>query len=186
MSYWTFTDIFEENGPVPSPFHGGFGLLSFQGLRKPAFYAYQFLNRLADEELANSDTGSWACRGPRGLQILFWNYAPPQTSESNQKLFKRDLPSRSVGSANIIVAGLPRGTYQAKVYHVGHQVNDVYFDFLQLGSPGSLTREQVRALAAKNDGRPESSASIRLKPGETFSRKLPLRENDVYLITLER
>ncbi len=55
MSYWTFTDIFEENGPVPSPFHGGFGLLNFQGLRKPAFYAYQFLNRLGDEELASSD-----------------------------------------------------------------------------------------------------------------------------------
>src|SRR5919109_1005017 len=35
MSYWTFTDIFEENGPVPSPFHGGFGLINFQGLRKP-------------------------------------------------------------------------------------------------------------------------------------------------------
>jgi beta-xylosidase len=31
MSYWTFTDIFEENGPVPSPFHGGFGLINFQG-----------------------------------------------------------------------------------------------------------------------------------------------------------
>ena len=26
MSYWTFTDIFEENGPAMTPFHGGFGL----------------------------------------------------------------------------------------------------------------------------------------------------------------
>ena len=46
MSYWTFTDIFEEGGPVPNPFHGGFGMLNFQGLRKPSFDAYQFLNRL--------------------------------------------------------------------------------------------------------------------------------------------
>lgn len=25
MSYWTYTDLFEEPGPPPTPFHGGFG-----------------------------------------------------------------------------------------------------------------------------------------------------------------
>jgi xylan 1,4-beta-xylosidase len=29
MSYWVFTDIFEEPGPRFTPFHGGFGLLVF-------------------------------------------------------------------------------------------------------------------------------------------------------------
>jgi xylan 1,4-beta-xylosidase len=42
MSYWTFTDIFEESGPAPSPFHGGFGLLNFNGLRKPSFSPINF------------------------------------------------------------------------------------------------------------------------------------------------
>jgi xylan 1,4-beta-xylosidase len=90
MSYWTFTDIFEENGPVPSPFHGGFGLINFQGLRKPAFYAYQFLNRLGSDELVSSDADSWVTRQNGGMQILFWNYTPPQTDESDQVYFKRD------------------------------------------------------------------------------------------------
>jgi xylan 1,4-beta-xylosidase len=44
MSYWTFTDIFEEAGPGPTMFHGGFGLLNLQGIPKPTFRAYQFLN----------------------------------------------------------------------------------------------------------------------------------------------
>ena len=35
MSYWTFTDIFEEAGPPPTPFHGGFGLMNMHGLKKP-------------------------------------------------------------------------------------------------------------------------------------------------------
>src|SRR5207244_8093776 len=96
MSYWTFTDIFEENGPVPTPFHGGFGLLNFQGLRKPAFYAYQFLNRLGAEELAANDEDSWGCRSARGVQILFWNFPPPITKESDQTLFTRDHPSQDV------------------------------------------------------------------------------------------
>ncbi|HLK13533.1 MAG TPA: hypothetical protein VKT78_01900, partial [Fimbriimonadaceae bacterium] len=43
MSYWAFTDQFEEPGPPSRPFHGGFGLMNVDGLHKPAFLAYQFL-----------------------------------------------------------------------------------------------------------------------------------------------
>ena len=82
---------------MPSPFHGGFGLINFQGLRKPSFYAYQFLNRLGAEELVSDDPNSWATRGGGGVQVLFWNYTPPQTKESNQVYFKRDLPSKAIG-----------------------------------------------------------------------------------------
>jgi hypothetical protein len=55
LSYWTFTDIFEENGPRTTPFHGGFGLLNYQSIKKPAYYAYQFLARLGETEIVNSD-----------------------------------------------------------------------------------------------------------------------------------
>jgi xylan 1,4-beta-xylosidase len=34
-SFWTFTDIFEENYFPSLPFHGGFGLLSLHGIAKP-------------------------------------------------------------------------------------------------------------------------------------------------------
>ena len=41
MSYWTYTDLFEEPGPPPTPFHGGFGLLNREGIRKPAYFRIQ-------------------------------------------------------------------------------------------------------------------------------------------------
>lgn len=184
MSYWTFTDIFEENGPVPSPFHGGFGLVNFQGLRKPAFYAYQFLNRLGDDELVSSDPASWVCRGRDGVQVLFWNYTPPVTEEANQVFYKRDLPAKGAGRVAVSVAGLPAGDYDVSVHRVGYGVNDVYGDYMRLGSPRSLTREQVRELASKNDGRAVATDRVRVKG--TFSRDVEMRENDVYLITLTR
>jgi xylan 1,4-beta-xylosidase len=184
MSYWTFTDIFEESGPVPSPFHGGFGLINFQGLRKPSFYAYQFLNRLGTHELTSSDTNSWITRGDGGVQVLFWNYTPPQTTESNQVYFKRDLPSPNIGDARVSLTGVPRGGYTLNVYRVGYGVNDVYTDYFKMGSPATLTREQVRSLAARNNGDPIATARIRVGTSGTFARDFPLRENDVYLITL--
>lgn len=186
MSYWTFTDIFEENGPVPSPFHGGFGLINFQGLRKPSFYAYQFLNRLGPVELVSGDADSWTTRSDGGAQVLFWNYTPPQTTESNQVYFKRDLPSRNVGDVRVALTGLPPGSYTLNVYRVGYGVNDVYTDYFKLGSPATLTREQVRALAARNNGDPVSTARVQITRAGAFTRDFPLRENDVYLITLLR
>lgn len=186
MSYWTFTDIFEENGPVPSPFHGGFGLLNFQGLRKPAFYAYQFLNRLGNEELITNDADSWACRNEHGVQVLFWNFTAPQTAESNQVFFKRDLPARDYGAVHVKLGGLPRGNYRLNIYRVGYGVNDIYGEYLKMGSPQTLTRAETRELAARTDGRPIHSASVLISAGRTFTRDFTLRENDVYLVTLER
>ena len=184
MAYWTFTDIFEENGPVPSPFHGGFGLINFQGLRKPSFYAYQFLNRLGNVELVSTDEGSWATRGGGGVQLLFWDYTPPQTTESNQVYFKRDLVSKSLPDVQVSMAGLPPGRYLMEVHRVGYGVNDVYTDYLKMGSPASLTREQVSFLAQRNDGRPVLTERVRVGKTGLMVRSFPMRENDVYLVTL--
>lgn len=185
LSYWTFTDIFEENGTVPSPFHGGFGMINFQGLRKPSFYAYKFLNNLGDEELKNTDGESWACRNGRGVQLLFWHYAPPVTTESNREFYTKDRPSKALGNVEITVAGLPPGTYKLNVYQIGYGVNDVYTEYLKIGAPQHLSREQVRALSEKTNGAPVES--VRLKIGrQDFNRRVPMRENDVFLVTLEK
>ena len=84
MSYWTFTDIFEEPGPRWEAFHGGFGLINYQDINKPAFYAYQFLNRLGATELKSSDPSSWICAGQlrrrAGVGLGFHQHAPRQES----------------------------------------------------------------------------------------------------------
>lgn len=48
LSYWTFTDVFEELGAGDSIFHGGFGLINYQGIVKPGFHAYRMLTTLGD------------------------------------------------------------------------------------------------------------------------------------------
>jgi xylan 1,4-beta-xylosidase len=94
MSYWTFTDVFEEAGPPLTPFHGGFGLLNLQGIRKPTYFAYKYLNQLSATELQNTDPASWACRkAPDDIQVLLWDFArPPQGEQSDQVYFLQNLP----------------------------------------------------------------------------------------------
>jgi len=56
MSYWTYSDLFEEPGPPPTPFHGGFGLLNREGIRKPAYFAYKYLHELRGDEIDVQDS----------------------------------------------------------------------------------------------------------------------------------
>ncbi|MEP6861418.1 MAG: glycosyl hydrolase [Deltaproteobacteria bacterium] len=80
-SYWTFSDIFEENYFSSQPFHGGFGLLTIHGIAKPAYRAYELLHRLGDELLEVTGTHStvdvWVTRSARTLAILVANGALP-------------------------------------------------------------------------------------------------------------
>ena len=117
---------------------------------------------------------------------MFWNFTPPATNESNQRFFARDLPARDFGLVRVFVKNLPPGAYQINIYRVGYQSNDVYTAYLKLGSPPNLSREQIRELAEENDGRPVSSQRVRVTAGRPFERDVLLRENEAYLITLER
>jgi xylan 1,4-beta-xylosidase len=55
MSYWTFSDVFEEQGVVKQPFYGGFGLIAAGGIPKPAFYGFEILHQLGDQRIENSN-----------------------------------------------------------------------------------------------------------------------------------
>jgi xylan 1,4-beta-xylosidase len=186
MSYWTYTDIFEEAGPAPSPFHGGFGLINLEGLHKPSYYAYKYLHQLGDEELACNDASATVCRDKNGVQALFWNYTPLKQDAPNQEFFKRDLPAANLPSVRLVLKNLPGGTYTLKVFGVGHHLNDVYDDYLAMGSPLNPTREQIQKLAEKNSGAPITTEELSISKGGTFDRSLPMSENAAFLVTLNR
>ncbi|HEX3472445.1 MAG TPA: hypothetical protein VHT28_14795, partial [Silvibacterium sp.] len=77
LSYWTFTDVFEENRKTDSIFHGGFGLINYQELPKPAFHAYRFMNELGDELLAQTPGGVVSRDSKtRRIAAVFYNYPP--------------------------------------------------------------------------------------------------------------
>jgi len=188
MSYWTFTDIFEENGPPPRPFHGGFGLINAQGIRKPAFWAYQFLAKLGSTELQNNDESSYVCTDLRGgVQVLLWDITHPTNGKvSNQDFFFHPHPSREKGNAVVKLKNVQPGSYHLTTYHIGYQKNDPYSRYLEMGQPSDIDRETVAALKKLSDGSPESEKTVTVNTDGDFETTLPLRENDVFLLSLVR
>lgn len=189
MSYWVFTDIFEEAGPRFTPFHGGFGMLTIQGINKPVFYAYQFMNRLGNTELVNSDENSWICKDNKGnIQVLAWDFTNthPGDSVNNQVYYIRDLPAKSNGKMKINLSNVPEGNYALELYRVGYRSNDAFSSYLDLGKPNQLTRAQVEQIKQQNDGSPVSKEIITIKSGAPLTKEIEIRENDVFFLNLIR
>jgi len=81
-SFWTFSDIFEENYFPSKPFHGGFGLLSLHGIPKPTYHAFGLLHRLGNESLVvdglHETVGAWVVRGVNKITVLLTNHGLPR------------------------------------------------------------------------------------------------------------
>ncbi|MEO7218419.1 MAG: beta-xylosidase [Gemmatimonadaceae bacterium] len=81
-SYWTFSDIFDENYMPSKPFQGGFGLLSIEGVPKPAYRAFELLHQLGTDELPVEGThetvSAWTVRRNNATTVLLTNHALPR------------------------------------------------------------------------------------------------------------
>jgi len=188
MSYWVFTDIFEEPGPRFTPFHGGFGLMNYQGIKKPAYFVYEFLNRLGPTELKNTDKASWATTTDDGdIQVLLWDYSHTlPEGVNNQQYYIRDLPAKEKGKAGIHISGLKKGEYRLKVSQVGYKRNDAYSAYIAMGSPAQLSKAQVESLKNEANGSAIKEENVRIPASGEFSLELPVRENDIYLLELSK
>jgi len=185
MSFWTFTDIFEENGPAPRPFHGGFGLMSYQGIPKAAYWAYKYLSLLGDTELVSSDKSSYVCRDEKGgVQVLFWDLSHPTNGGkvSNQDFFFKTVPATNKGEASVVLHHLPAGEYDVKVHMIGFQQNDPYTLWLNAGAPADLTREDVEEIKKNSAMEPVFQSNIKVDGMVTLT--MPIQANSVYFINL--
>jgi xylan 1,4-beta-xylosidase len=78
MSFWTFSDVFEEGGPIPKPFINGFGLRAKGGINKPSYYAFGLLHQLGKDRLANAASDVIVTRGEHGeIEVAAWNIVDP-------------------------------------------------------------------------------------------------------------
>jgi xylan 1,4-beta-xylosidase len=89
-SFWTFSDIFEENYFPSVPFHGGFGLLNLHGIAKPTYRAFELLHTLGTERLLvdglHETVNAWVSRDNAGIKALFVNHALPRHSITSARV----------------------------------------------------------------------------------------------------
>ena len=93
-SYWTFGDVFEEQGVPDSLFHGGFGMVAAGNIPKPAFWTFSFYKQLknAGSECVFRDKTSVIVKSDKGYAGILWNI---QSDEYKREI---ELPTDIFGA----------------------------------------------------------------------------------------
>jgi xylan 1,4-beta-xylosidase len=134
MSYWTFSDVFEEQGVVKTPFYGGYGLIAEDDIPKPAFDAFAVLHRLGDQRIQTDSDSALFTLDKNGSYVLaLWNYALPDDGGHS------DQVTVNFKNANFT---------SATIWRVDNEHGDSYRAFKQMGEPTYPTREQIKELRA--------------------------------------
>ncbi|MDQ2926089.1 MAG: beta-xylosidase, partial [Acidobacteriota bacterium] len=135
-SYWTFSDIFEENYMPATAFQGGFGLLTLQGVAKPSYRAFELLHRLGVDELpvqGNHETVDvWVVGRLDAVTVLITNHVLP----------RHPIKTESV---HIQLKGLlaPRNVYIERIDDEHANAKRLW---IEMGKPALPTEREVEQL----------------------------------------
>ncbi len=187
MSYWTYTDLFEEPGPPTAPFQGGFGLLNPQGIRKPAYFAYKYLHGLQGDSLATNDPQAMLSTKDGNVAAVIWNFEQPDQKVSNRSFYTKVIPSHPVAPVNLHLTHLPaNASYHLEVHRTGFHSNDAYTAYIELGSPKVLTEAQIAHLNELTQDLPETDKVVWSDTGGNVEVTFPMNSNDIALVKLVR
>ncbi len=144
MSYWTFSDVFEEQGVIKTPFYGGFGLVAEGGVPKPAFNAFLMLHMLGTERLpVDSDSVLATRSGKDQLEIAVWNYSAPEVAGTTKQI-------------TLQITGL-HGKRKVLIYRLNAEHGNALAAYDAMGRPASPTQQQYQQLRdAAKLGAPEN------------------------------
>jgi xylan 1,4-beta-xylosidase len=147
MAYWAFSDVFEEQGVVRTPFYGGFGLVAADHIPKPTLNIFRALHKLGDRRIAVASDSALATEtAGGGVAVALWDYAPPTGTGAVYT-----MPTGPAGPAktfDVAFKNVAAGAV-AEVWRVDDDHGNVLKAFDAMGRPpGDLTQEQVARLQA--------------------------------------
>jgi xylan 1,4-beta-xylosidase len=133
MSFWTFSDVFEEGGVIPKPFVGMFGLRAKGGINKPSYYAWGLMHELGDQRIGNDAKDAIVTKTADGsLAIAVWNLVDPDQHGSTHTV---ELNFSHVGA-----------NARVRIERVDEDHGNVLRKYEAMGSPLDPTPAQVEQL----------------------------------------
>lgn len=174
-SIWCYSDIFEELHQFKEPFHGGYGLLTYTGIPKPAFYGMRMLaqseqNRILLDETQFGEVEAAAFEGEHEKQILL----------IRQNTHQLDLPPEVV-RISVELEHAPKRVYLQRIDEDHCNPRRVWEE---MGAPNDLNKSEVEAILAASDMVDEEIAYT--YENGVLETQAALGVNDLYFIRIEK
>lgn len=155
ITYWSFTDLMEENRLGLSHFHGGYGLISKDGFKKPGFFAFEFLSKLGEEIIALEENYIITKTG-EDIQILAYNYThfddlfvsgdESHISNTNRYSIFKAKPDLSLQLKLENISGRFRET----TYQFNRDHGSIYDTWNNMGAPENMSVNQLNYLKTQS------------------------------------
>jgi xylan 1,4-beta-xylosidase len=160
-------------------------LLTREGIRKPAFFAYKYLHALRGKEILCADGETWIAFDGTRLAALIWDWEQPEQKVSNRPFFTKVQPASAAPTAHLALTHLTPGTYRLQIRRTGYRANDAYTAYLEMGAPKDLSTAQLEKLNALTRDVPATNRVVRVKSDGALALNVPMQTNDIALVTLE-
>jgi xylan 1,4-beta-xylosidase len=147
MAYWSFSDVFEEQGVVRTPFYGGFGLVAADNIPKPSLNVFRALHKLSTRRIHLDSDSALATIGSDGvLALALWDYAPPDGTGP-----RYTMPKGPAGPSKVFTLMFEHfpATAAVEIWRVDDDHGNVIKAFNAMGRPaGDLSQQQIEELRA--------------------------------------
>lgn len=172
IMYWTFTDIFEEKGGGQEIFHGGFGLLNFQGIAKPSYHAYRMLNQLGDVCIAYREPIFVSKSSATGrVTAVAFNYPDEYINTVPSVRNAGNYMQASDKQLDVTLKGLrPGATFLIETLDYDH--GNARAAYEQMGKPHSPSIAQTKELIRQADATLKETVKADSKGRLTIKRTL--------------
>lgn len=188
FGYWTFTDLMEEFKLGASSFHGGFGLINKDGLKKASYYAYYFLSKLG-KRIIEHKNDYIITKDNEDIQVLVFNFTyfdelfmRGDISRLKHKNRYDIFAHKADKSLSLCLEGL-NGRYKSTRYELNRAHGSVFDQWVKLGAPENMTKEEKDYLKGKS--KPKMTVDY-IDIEEKYETKLYIPVHGVELITLEK
>lgn len=179
FAYWCLSDIYDQVGYGAETFHGNYGMLNLQGIRKPSWHAHALLNKLGGRRIkvgVDGEAGTpgvLAARGKNSAQVLVYDYRQDDSTMTPLET-KVSLPV-----AGDKVPGV-------RLWRLSAAENNAPAYWREMNAPQYLRREERLALAAASCLQESKDAVKMEKAGGGYEAVFQMPRPGVALLEIEQ
>jgi beta-xylosidase/AraC-like DNA-binding protein len=150
LCYWCASDISAEYTDSDAPLFGGPGLISRHGIRKPAFFAYQFLSKLGNRLLSRGNGYIVTTKSEHEFTAILFNYKYTNSRfrfadqiRSMSGDLSRYLEDIENCFFSLEIHGITAGRYKLRQHILNSHYGSVYDTWLGLSAVENLQSSET-------------------------------------------
>lgn len=157
MGYWMCSDIFSDYRDSKSLLHGGAGLITKNGIKKPSYHSFILLKHLGEILISKGDNYIVTKKTGDRYQIIFFNYKHfdysyylnPEGSADISEQYDI-FENNDALNISLELQGISNGKYRIKEHRLNRDQGSILDEWLKFGSVYDIKPDEVEYLKQKS------------------------------------